>query len=286
MIRITPYQAAEKADLAAFFGKYYQAGRPGSMLRRIKHVMSNGGRAWVLTMNGSISGYAAVVPVPGLEGAMELEGFIRPDRRRQGAGSQLLAHLLDELKPSETRQISHCVTDLESAAAHFLRHHHFSSEHEEQAMIRTSLANLPSRPDADLRHFARSRAIPLFCELYDKSFSGFPWFQPYTETEVAATLEEPADLQFLFLAEEPIGFVWIRWSNAETGEIEPLGVIQGFQGKGYGRTLLLAGLHDLASRGAREVKIGAWCDNHVAIALYESLGFRRAQIFTYLARDL
>lgn len=286
MGRITAYQPADAGALAAIFAEAHPSQRPSDIGQRLDTLVSIGGQAWVLAEVGSTIGYAAVSPVDGLDGVMNLGGFIRSDRRRQGAGSGLLAHLLDDLKKSNVRQISHSVTDLDSAAAHFLRHHQFFIEHEEQLMRLDDLDDLSPPPEVDLRRFAGPYAIRLFSQLYTKSFSGSPWFQPYSEAEAAATLDKPEDMSFLFLAGTPIGFIWTHLSGEGLGEIEPLGIIAGYQGKGHGRALLLAGLHQLARRGAREVSIGAWRDNQVANRLYESVGFRRVQIFSYLAFDL
>jgi ribosomal protein S18 acetylase RimI-like enzyme len=147
-------------------------------------------------------------------------------------------------------------------------------------------AHLPPIQPVELRRFNLPRTIRLFCQLYAESFAGLPWFQPYSENEVAATLAEPEDIIFLFLGGLPIGFVWTRHSDEGFGEIEPLGIVKPYQGEGHGRALLIAALHELARRGARRVTIGAWRDNQRAVRLYESLGFRQARIFTYLALNL
>ncbi|MEW5988354.1 MAG: N-acetyltransferase, partial [Chloroflexota bacterium] len=83
-----------------------------------------------------------------------------------------------------------------------------------------------------------------------------------------------------------VGFVWTRQLDAHAGEIEPLGVRPAYQRQGYGRALLLAGLRQLAKRGAERAQLGVWVENTAAIHLYQSVGFQRLQTITYLALNL
>lgn len=248
-----------------------------------------GGRAWIIEVEGEIAGYAVVVPLPGLPRIAQLAGGIAPARQRQGLGSHLLAHVIQALKHTGIRQLSHRVTTLEAPAARFLSRHGFTVEHEEWAMALSDLCKIPplSMPaDCRLETFGRARAIQQFCSLYDQSFGPYRWYQPYSEAEVAAALDDAANILFLTCTGRPVGFVWLHLTEEDGGEIEPIGVIPGHQGQGYGRLLLLAGLHELARRGARRVALGLWRENQAALHLYQSLGFRHQYTWTYLAYDL
>jgi mycothiol synthase len=57
------------------------------------------------------------------------------------------------------------------------------------------------------------------------------------------------------------------------GEIHMLGVDPDFRKKGIGRTVLLAGLADLKSKGVTIVKLTVNGEDPVALGLYESVGF-------------
>ncbi len=133
---------------------------------------------------------------------------------------------------------------------------------------------------------SREQAIPLLLRLYEASFSGLPWDQPYSAAEVAALLREPEDILFLQRGDEQIGFAWLQMERDEIGVIEPLGIVRGRQGQGYGRILLQTAVRELARRGAARAQIGAWLENEAAIGLYTSLGFAHYQTTTYLAYDL
>ncbi len=288
-MHIRAYETADAVHLAAVHHMVCPdrpPHTPASFQRHLAHILATGGRAWVIADADELAGYATVSPVSGLEGVVELEGLISPAWQRQGLAGRLLDHLIEQLTGTAVRQLSCCVSSADSPAARFLRRHHFFVEHEEWLMILADLAELPPMPAANLRSFSRSLAITEFCALYQQSFAGFPWYQPYTPAEVAAALDEPADLCFLVLQGKPAGFVWTHRVDRRLGQIEPLGVMAPLRGQGHGRTLLLAGLHQLAGQGCQAVNIGLWRDNQVALNLYKSLGFQHQQTLTYLAYNL
>jgi ribosomal protein S18 acetylase RimI-like enzyme len=262
-----------KVDTAVFH-QLHQRINPGQPLPATQHV-------WLLEDGGRVVGYTAVSPVPGLESIYELSGGILPEKRRQGLGSHLLQHVLHEANRLNIRQLSHCVTDLDSPAAHFLRRHHFLIEHEEWLL---HLSPLPPRTPAPLPSCqlqTRHSPTSLFRHLYDQSFGGTPWYQPYSEEEVENSLDDPGDILFLFKDDQPVGFAWLQ-----SEQIEPIGIVREEWEKGYGRYLLLAALHKLKQRGADQAKIGVWRTNHAAVHLYQSVGFQCWQTLTYLAFDI
>ncbi len=254
----------------------------------IDDTVTGGGRAWVIA-DPQPCAYALVSAVPGLPRVGDLAVYVAPERQRQGLGSKLLDFVLADLQESTFWQVSHYVTDLDSPAAHFLQKHHFFVEHEEWQLVLDHLQHLPSPPykqGPQLRTYPRGQAVPLFCRLYDESFSGLPWDQPYSTSEVAAALDDANDMLFLTLDEEVIGFAWLNLDAHGQALIEPLAVRPTYRNKGFGRILLLSVLHELESRGAQRVEIGAWRDNLAAIHLYQSLGFRRHTTITYLAYNI
>lgn len=263
----------QKADTAVL-NQIHQAINPAQPFPLTRLV-------WLIEAAGGVVGYTAVYPVPGLDRVYNLDGGILPAHRRQGLGSHLLQHVVAEAPTLNIRQLSCCVTDLASPAAHFLRHHHFFIEHEEWLM---RLSPLPLRTPSPLPHCQVQilpSPAPLFRQLYDQSFGGTPWYQPYSQEEVENTLENPDDVLFLLQDNQPIGFAWLQGES-----IEPIGIVKEEWGKGYGRILLLAALHELQQRGVTQAHIGVWCDNHPAVHLYQSVDFQHQQTLTYLAFDV
>ena len=102
---------------------------------------------------------------------------------------------------------------------------------------------------------------------------------------MAAELADPDDLLFLLADSTLIGFLWTRLSIEDAAQIEPIGITLPYRGRGLAQMLVVAGLHRLVDQGARRVSLGAWSENRIAIRLYESLGFKRVGLKTYLTID-
>jgi ribosomal protein S18 acetylase RimI-like enzyme len=73
----------------------------------------------------------------------------------------------------------------------------------------------------------------------------------------------------------PVAMVTV-WSagNGRPGLIEPLGVDQKYQGKGYGRAITLAGAKVLQEMGAPSVFVCTESSNVAAVSAYKSAGFK------------
>jgi ribosomal protein S18 acetylase RimI-like enzyme len=287
---IRPYRDGD----ARFLAPIHTAVFPGDPLsinafgNYVTSALDYGGKAWILE-EGSLLGYALVVPVPGLPHIVELNGCIAPPYQRRGLGGRLLNHLLNELQGTAVRQVSHQVRWMNSPAARFLCKNDFYVEHEETIMRRNNLIDL-SRPSAKegaaVITLPRSDAVETFSQLYAASFSGLPWDQPFARDEIEAVLEHAEDMLFLTLDSRPVAFAWLHLKRNGLGLIEPLGVLPEIQGQGFGRFLLAFAIQELAARGADRAQIGAWCTNQPAITLYQSSGFKHHQTITFLARDL
>ncbi|MFN2192834.1 MAG: GNAT family N-acetyltransferase [Candidatus Promineifilaceae bacterium] len=255
------------------------------------HAFDYGGKAWIVIDQESPVGYALVVPVPGLPQIGELSGCIAHPYQRRGLGSRLLRHVLSDLQRQGTavRQFSHQVSSLNSPTARFLIKNDFYVEHEEIILRRGDLQNLlrpPGRAGLEIVTLLYPDAVNTFQELFSASFAGLPWDQPFDQAEIETILDNAADILFLELESQPIGFAWLHLEQNNLGLIEPLGILPAYQHQGYGRFLLRSTLLELLRRGAVKAQIGAWHTNKPAISLYESLGFRHHQTITYLAKDI
>ena len=149
------------------------------------------------------------------------------------------------------------------------------------------LAALTFPPGVKLHTYPQEQAIDHFRRLYEAAFAGLPSYQPYrSDAEVAQELEQPEDLLFLTVKEQPVGFAWLRTVDERGGEIEPLGLAKEFQGKGLGKLMLAAALHALAEGGYEQAQIGVWSNNLPAISLYRKLDFQQVGTRYFLAFDL
>ena len=259
-------------------------------MAQLQHALEAAEGLWGLFVDGVLMGYTAVWQVPGLDGLLEMNGGVHPDYRRQGLGSALLNHVIAacELLPFHT--LSFPVDDLNTAVAHFLQQHNFWVEHEEWTMEQNDLSTIIAieNPTSHIETLPREKAISQFLQLYDDSFTGTPWNQPFTQTEVANMLQHATDIQFFIVEQDPVGFVWLHFSDDDpkSASIEPIGIIRDAQGKGYGRIFLTTILRQLAKQQIQQVSLGVWANNHKAISLYQSLGFQQTDARTYLAISL
>lgn len=287
-------RAAAPEDAAALFIVHaaITAADAGQLLRwtqTTEDLLESGGHGWVIGHDGrKPAGFSLIDLVPGLSGVYELSGGIIPAGRRRGLGTSLLRHVQQAARELGVRQLSARAARLEDETAAFLLRRGFVVEHEECLLQRDNLLELPPVPDApagQLVTYPRDRAIAEFCRVYDASFRGVPWSQPYTGAEVATLLNDPNDLLFIEVDGRPVGVAWCEAFIDGRGRVEPLGIAPTYQGRGYGRRLLLGALHRLRRR-AFVLEIGTWRQNEVALNLYKGLGFREVDRWYYLACDL
>jgi GNAT superfamily N-acetyltransferase len=85
--------------------------------------------------------------------------------------------------------------------------------------------------------------------------------------------------EFLLAGEPPVGVAQLRfrpsvWTGSEDAWLEDLFVLETARRDGAGRALAEACIERARSRGCKRIQLDANEHNSVAIALYESLGFR------------
>jgi len=121
------------------------------------------------------------------------------------------------------------------------------------------------------------------------SFSGSWGFQPNTEEDIRYSLSlaccRREGVFFALIADKVVGYCWTRELGSK-GEIWMLGVDPAWQGRGVGRALLLQGIHHLRRRGFRHIRLTVDAENARALALYRSVGFRRAGAIVWYERRL
>ncbi len=80
---------------------------------------------------------------------------------------------------------------------------------------------------------------------------------------------------------------WLAMVDGRTeAQIEPLGVRPDVQGRGLGRALIGAALHQFQTAGAERAHIEVDADNAAALALYTRAGFRPAQTFLKYGKQM
>ena len=197
-----------------------------SWTQDLEERLESGSWAWVAVDGRRLAGFAVVDPLPGLPGIANLFGGIVPARQRQGLGTRLLRHVQAEAKSNGIRLLTSRFGDLEEEPAAFLLRRGFFVEHEECLLELPESVELPSTPhspQADLVTYPPEKATTAFRRVYDDSFSGRPWSQPYSEAEVTSSLARPEDLLFAEVGGKPVGVVWHEILPDDRGQVELLG---------------------------------------------------------------
>jgi ribosomal protein S18 acetylase RimI-like enzyme len=230
-----------------------------------------GWTAWHPQQPETAVGWATAHRLPGLPHMVEAHGHVKQANRRQGVGTALLNAAIQTLQDCGITELT-CQADPTSEVAQFLHHHRFVLEHEEWEMVLPTLRRLPPVPhcQANVVTLPRPEAMTTFQTLYEKAFSGLPWYQPFTLPEIAFGLPNSEAMRFLRVDDELVGFVWVQRQGQHAVQLEPVGIVKEWQGKGYGRYLLLTVLHQLARQQIRQVTLGVWRSNETAVHLYQT----------------
>ena len=133
-----------------------------------------------------------------------------------------------------------------------------------------------------LRTFRPGSDEEAWLDVNRRAFAGHPeqggWDRDALEQRKAEPWFDPAG--FLIASDDAsetgdriAGFCWTKVHPGATGEIYVIGVDDAYQGKGLGRSLVLAGLESLAERSMTTGMLYVDASNTAAVGLYRSLGF-------------
>lgn len=246
------------------------------------HLRSGGGqrdRHGLARSQGDIVGYAYV---SGDEQPVA-EFVVDPAARGQGLGRQLLAEVLAQAGPG-VRIWAHG----ELAAAAALAR--------EAGMVAVRGLCRYTRPLHDVPDVSPPAGITVrafragdeadWLSLNAQAFADLPDQGSWTADDLAQRLAQPwFDPRGFLLAFDDEGLAGFHWTKVHggeghaherTGEVYVLAVADRARGTGLGRALTAAGLQHLQGLGLRTVMLYVDVDNHAAVAMYERLGFTRA----------
>ena len=149
-------------------------------------------------------------------------------------------------------------------------------------------AELP--PGIELRPFASGTDDESWLEVNRLAFAGHPEQQVFSAADLRGRIAEPwFDASDFLIAEDDAGiagFCWVKIPAPSHGEIYVVGVHPRAQGLGLGRSLVLAGLDRMTTRGVPEVRLYVDGENERAVALYRALGFQRHHVDRAYATDV
>ncbi|MBB5776794.1 mycothiol synthase [Nonomuraea jabiensis] len=280
----------DDTEVAAVLGLVEAATEADGVRPLNEHVMLHlryGGdpqaRSLLLEADGTLVGYAHIDPTDEVEGP-SAELVIHPAHRRQGHGARLL-RAVTELADGRPRLWAH--GDHEGAGA-LAAAFGFERVRSLWQMRRSLFAPLEASalPDGvELRTFVPGQDEEAWLKVNAAAFAHHPEQGAWTMDDLLRREQEPwFDPEGFFLAfrgDRLAGFHWTKIHGSSShgheplGEVYVVGVDPTQQGTGLGRTLTLAGLCHLRSRGLAQAMLYVDEANTAAIRLYESLGFNR-----------
>jgi GNAT superfamily N-acetyltransferase len=149
---------------------------------------------------------------------------------------------------------------------------------EELHLLHHDLDDVPvagSTPDVRLRR-GRRRDVGPVTDIDHLAFTSTFWHLGPDGLRETLAATPSSRFRVAWSDSGPVGYAAVgrsgRWSYLQRVAVDP-----GAQGRGVGRALVIDALRWSASRRCRQLMVNTQLGNDVAIGLYESLGFRRAE---------
>ena len=216
------------------------------------------------------------------DGSLDL--VVHPDRRGEGLGGSLLTSA-EEAYDGPLAAWSH---GNHPAAARLAERHGWERVRDLWVMRRRMSEPLPALriPSGVRIRSWRDGDADAVVAINAAAFASHPEQGAMDHANLARRMAEPwFDPAGLLLVEDDsgvLGFHWTKRHSRTLGEVYVVGVAPSAQGRGLGRLLTLAGLHQLADRRVSEVLLYVESDNAAAIATYTRLGFTHADSDTHV----
>jgi mycothiol synthase len=227
---------------------------------------------------------------------------VHPEFRRRGHGRRLFAAGIEIAARTGENEICLYVPSAgagpEFAAAMGLAYR--SSLWRLNLPPATAVASPEFSGDVVGRTFGDWLPMPQFVDLLNDSFAGHPspisWSVGQIEYRHARPDFDPTSTFLLSPAESPerpIGFVRISLGPSEderggdrVGEVNLVGVLPQWRGRGLGRELLRWGVAQLRARGAVNIQLTVEAENELALGLYRRTGFEPAVEWPHWTRPV
>lgn len=217
-------------------------------------------------------------------------GRVKPDFRRRGIGTALLAALEERCRDKakaaghfEHLEIAANASETEADASAFLAQRGYFVAYtnlEMRLVLPESLPEVPALPAGyELRPVRPEHHLAIWQSIgnaYDARDAQNPRFGEVPRDEdYAWYFSKDPSLYFVAWRGQIVAGQVLAERRADgCGELYEVSVGVGHQRRGLARTLMLCALHELGRRGVREVWIGTRQENpSQAWRLYESLGF-------------
>ena len=237
-----------------------------------------------------LAGYAHLDPTDPVAGP-SAEVVVHPAYRGRGYGRLLVRAALAAAPGHQLRLWSHGDDPAARALAHSLGFSEVRRLEQWRRSLRTPLPDAPLPAGVRLRTFRPGEDDAAWVALNAATFAGHPEQGSWTLADLHARMAEDwFDPSGFLLAEEEtpdggarlVGFHWTKvhggvgaggHGHEPIGEVYVVGVDPGYQGRGLGGALTVAGLRHLRELGLGEAMLYVESDNERAKAVYRRLGF-------------
>lgn len=253
-----------------------------------------GEHKWLDLVHGGRKGFAGFVarenPGGPLVGYAQLsrghetwavEVVVRPDHRspQQHVGTDLLSAALNEATRLGGGHV-HLWVAKPTAGSDEMAESCGLSRGRDLYQMRRSLPVSEGHPRVKTRRFEPGLDEQAWLEVNNRAFASHPeqggWTLDTILEREAEPWFDPEGFLMYELDGRLMGSCWTkvhRETEPPVGEIYVIGVDPGFEGKGIGKSLVLAGLDHLASSSLHAAMLYVDASNERAVGLYRSLGF-------------
>ncbi len=253
---------------------------------------------FVAAQGESLIGCVSVFPEPDIGRAL-LDGRVHPLHRQRGIATRLYDHARRHAHKAGCEVAQVCIAETNQAAKNLLQRLGFQFIRRFFVMVMKDTANPLQEPTPN--NYTIRQLLPdeeqALTDIQNRSFADAWGFNPNTREEIAYRINlstcTAEDIIMAYLGDHPIGYCWTRklmeknaTSEKIKGEIHMLGVDPDFRNQGIGRTVLLAGLSHLKSKGITHIELTTDGEDPVAGRLYESVGFKESMILEWYETKL
>lgn len=238
--------------------------------------------AWLVEVDGRLAGYADFEARAG--GRMMSDGYVHPDLRGRGVGSELLRLVEEEARDrmDDVPGRVYLQNATTSDAGSFYRARGFETVRRFRRMV----IELDEAPDAtpppgvELRPIVPGEERTLH-ELLEEAFAEH-WeherrtYDDYARRTFARDDYDPTLCRVATAGDELAGASLNWWKEmGDWGWVGVIGVAPAFRGRGIGEALLRASFAEFVRRGEQRIALGVDAQNETgAMRLYERVGMR------------
>lgn len=213
---------------------------------------------------------------------------VQPDYRRQGIGTKVLNHLLQNGIKREINHFFCRVPSYRPYSMSFVRNRGFKNDH---TWIKMHLEHkTPVKPiilhwGFRVRGLNVKKELPLWVELQNEIFENDPHYEPADVTSLKALINhgsfDPKLILVGLLNEKLVGLCsgWpinseLNRRSGKKVQIQALGIVKKHRRKGYGQALLFELLNRAFLKGHTSSELVVQSNNDAAYSMYAKCGFK------------